>query len=466
MVTRVWSLADRLAVGIGLALLILGLILGLSGYAALSSLFENNLKESAESQARQLALFSADAILVYDYAPLERYARALADEPGIISVSILRNDGEVLALAGEQQLTSQLSIIKVEQALSIGNSDIGIVKISIDRQGMESALKNLAIAGLMVLVLLIITLFWVLRKFIDQGLIQPVQQLAKAANPLNTSHCPEPRELPQELERLAQTFRRLCSDIKTHLSERENAEQMVRDATERLTRDQRLATVGQVAAGLAHNLNTPLGSIKGYAQLLSERIDNKQQQQQATLIVEQAEVCASTVRNLLTAVRMPEVEQIEFDLYQQVLGAIELMRPLLRDQLTKVVDPVIPKGECCVALGDPGAVEQILFNLLTNAAQAGATVVEVNIYREINEGWMLTVEDNGPGIKSSMKTSMFDPFVTDKPPGEGTGLGLYMSQKLASGMGASLRLSDKLLKRGACFELRFNNISNLNETDQ
>ncbi len=420
MVGRVWTLAERLTVGIGLALLALSMILGISGYATLSSLFESNLRERAESQARQLALFSADAILVYDYATLERYSKELSDEPGILSVSIIRSDGEVLAEAGEQENWPPSSTIKVDQSLQLGNSDIGVVQLVVDRQGMEDSLRRLGISGLIVLMVLLIALFWILRKFIDRGLIRPVQQLAQAANPLNNKNCPEPKDLPQELESLAQTFRGLCSDIKTHLHERESAELRVRNATDILTREQRLATVGQIAAGLAHNLNTPLGSIKGYAQLLSERLTNPEQQHQASLIVEQAESRARTVNNLLTAVRMPEVERKEFNLYQQAMRAIELMRPLLRGQQTKIVEPENANIENCIAQGDPGAVEQILFNLLTNAAQAGATQVTVKLNQQGSaKSWVLTVQDNGPGIKHELRANLFDPFVTDKPAGEG-----------------------------------------------
>ena len=452
MVKRVWSLAERMAIGVGLALFMLSMILGVSGYVTLSSLFESNLTQRAESQARQLALFSADAILVYDYATLERYALALAQEPGIMSVVIKRHDGEKLAEAGTPQQASDLSLIHVQQKLRIGNSDIGVVQLSVDRKGMEDSLQRMALIGLGVLVVALILLFWFLRRFIHQGLILPVQQLARAANPLNAKQCPEPTQLPLELEQLARTFRGLCSDIKNHLKQREHAEQVVREVNERLTREQRLATVGQMAAGLAHNLNTPLGSIKGYAQLLSERLSDEGHRHHAALIVEQAESCAGTVRNLLTAVRLPEVEQIEFDLYQQVVGAVELIRPLLRGQNTKIVGPEKIVKQDLLVLGDPGALEQILFNLLTNAAQAGASEVSIKLQKKQPKAcWEITVSDNGPGIPETLRSSMFDPFVTDKPPGKGTGLGLYMSQQMASKMGAKLSLVRTSLQSGTQF---------------
>lgn len=452
---RRWSLAERLAAGIGLALLVLSLILGFSGYVTLSKLFESNLQQRAESQARQLALFAADAILVYDYGTLERYVKALADEPGILSVSISRNDGEVLAQSKPKTKTSDKPTIKVSQNLLVGQTNIGSVQLAVDRQAMEKSLQRMGLAGLVVLITLIVVLFWVLRRFVDRGLIQPVQQLARAANPLNSIQCPEPAELPKELQRLAQTFRDLCGEIKTHLKTREHDEQIIRETTARLTHEQRLATVGQMAAGLAHNLNTPLGSIKGYGQLLSERLDDTQQKYQAKLIVEQAEACANTVRNLLTAVRTPEVEQRPFELYRQVSGTIELVRPLLHGQGTTVIEPVRIKDIECLVTGDPGGVEQILFNLLTNAAQAGATKVVVTIKQKQDNNCVLLIADNGPGIKPELRNTLFDPFVTDKHAGEGTGLGLYMSQKLANDMGAELVLSDIYTESGARFELRF-----------
>ncbi|MCG7920452.1 MAG: HAMP domain-containing histidine kinase [Candidatus Thiodiazotropha lotti] len=453
MVKRNWSLTERLTAGVGLAMVMLSLVLAGGGYIALSKLFETHLTERAVSQARQLALFSVDAILVYDYATLERYTTELAREPGIVSVLIRRNDGELLAEAGVSPELDNPSLIHVEQGLSIGNSEIGRVFLSVDRAGMVEALFRVGLSGLGLLLLVLAILFLALRKFINSELILPVQQLAQSINPLHAEQCPEPTGLPEELQRLAQTFQRLCGEIKDHLAKRDQAEHMVRSVTERLNRDQRLAVVGQMAAGLAHNLNTPLGSIKGYAQLLEESGDDSQQHQ-ARLIIEQAESCAAKVTNLLTAVRLPEIEQQAFDLHQQVNGAVELIAPILKGYDVKINPPVEPEGERCIVTGDPGALEQILFNLLANAAQAGAIHVNLSVIRTSESGLVhLRVEDDGPGIPSNLQSTLFDPFVTSKPPGEGTGLGLYMSRQIAIQMGAELSMVTQDLNNGACFNL-------------
>jgi len=454
MVKRIWSLTERLTFGVGLAFLALSLILASLGYAALSNLLESHLSERAESQARQLALFSVDAILVYDYATLERYTTELAKEPGIVSVVIRRNDGELLAEAGSTLDISDESRIHVEQVFLIGESEIGSVFLSVDKKGMEAVLLRLGLTGLGLLLFVLTLLFLMLRKFINHELIQPVQALAQSINPLRAEQCPEPTGLPKELQHLAQTFQGMCSDIKNHLHEREQAEQMVRQVSERLSRDQRLSVVGQMAAGLAHNLNTPLGSIKGYAQLLAEDSEDENHKHQASLIIEQAESCADKVSNLLTAVRLPEIEAQAFDLNQQITGAIDLMAPILKGYGTQVNKPLSPKDGESMVVGDPGALEQILFNLLTNAAQAGAGRIDLRIESlDNNEGYRLNVEDDGPGIPQAMQSTIFDPFVTSKLPGEGTGLGLYMSRQIAIKMGAELSVEARNSELGACFTL-------------
>lgn len=457
MVKRSWTLSEQLGAGIGLAMLIMGLVLGSFGYITLSNILEDHLQERAESQARQLALFAADAILLYDYATLERYAKELADEPGIISVKIQRNDGETLAQASNPETSSNTSIIEVQQRLHIGQLDIANVTLAVDRRSMELTLQQLALVGFVVLLVLIITVFWIMRQFVERGVIKPVQQMVLAANPLKTDNCPEPKDLPEELARLAETIRGLCGEVRAHLIEREHAEQLARLATERLTREKRLATVGQIAAGLAHNLNTPLGSIKGFAQLLCENLDDPKNKQQASCIVTQAESCAATVRNLLTTVRPPEIVLREFDLYQQVVTSVEYMRPLLRDRGVEVIIMNEQNSEDRPkVMGDCGAVEQILFNLLSNAAQANATEVNIDFVVEPDDNnVVMNVCDNGPGISHALGESLFDPFVTDKAPGEGTGLGLYLSKQLAENMGADLFLSSTSSTNGACFSLMF-----------
>lgn len=457
MVKHTWSLTERLAAGIGLSVFILGLILGIVGYSILSSLFENNLKERAESQARQLALFAADAILVYDYATLERYATALANEPGILAVDVKRDDGEQLAQAGLALIPKDQSSIKVTQALQIGRSDIGVVNLTVDRSEMENTVQRIAIIGLLYLLLLIAILFWTLKRFVDNELIRPIQQLAQAASPLSSQQCPDPSTLPDELAKLADTFCAQRDAINAHLTERDNAELLARNATERLTREQRLAMVGQIAAGVAHNLNTPLGSIKGFAQLLIERLDKPEQITHAKHIVEQVKFCAETVGNLLTAVRPPEVERRAFNLYKQVIGVIELMQPLLRDRgmIIKAPDK-IDNNQAYETTGDPGAVEQILFNLFTNAVQANASILTIRLLDDIkNKTLSLEIHDNGLGISDNLRDKLFDPFITDKAPGHGTGLGLYLSRQLAEGMGAELDIAETGNIQGACFILRF-----------
>jgi len=476
MVTRPWTLSTRLGAGIGLTVMLLGLVLGVAGYTTLSGLLERHLRDSAESRARQLALFGADAILSYDYATLERYASALAREPDIVAVRVTRDDGELLASAGDTDgpgMRDASALIAASQSLHLGGSRIGSVQLWVDRGGMEASLRRLAVTGLVLLLGLIALLFWLLRHFVERSLIRPVQALALAANPLAAQQCPEPGSLPAELAQLSTTFHQLCASIQAHLNEREHAERLARAATERLTREQRLATVGQLVAGLAHKLNTPLGSIRGFAQLLSERSDDPRQRRQADLIIEQAEACATTVRNLLDSVHPGSPQARDFDLHAHLQGTVELMQPLLHKLSITILlpdtdatnpDSSTTSPDCRYTVtADPAGVEQILFNLLSNAIDAGADHVTLRLGERHQYPYgALWVCDDGagiapdaPSIAADLAERLFDPFITAKPPGQGTGLGLYLSRQLATAMGARLELSDHCRTPGACFALTF-----------
>ncbi|MFO0573494.1 MAG: HAMP domain-containing sensor histidine kinase [Polyangia bacterium] len=214
------------------------------------------------------------------------------------------------------------------------------------------------------------------------------------------------------------------------------------DRTEATVNEQRailleqLASLGRALQQVAHELNTPLASIQTLAVDLSHAVQSPDAAESIALIVDEARRCREISRELLSTAR---------------LGAHSPVRTVLADvvrraaRLTYGRNPgrggVVLRGEldlACVTDGD--RLLQILVNLLQNASDASDHPVEVTISHQSGRrgGAVLAVRDRGPGLPVEVRERLFQPFVSTKPPGKGTGLGLYTCARLAQQLGAEL----------------------------
>jgi len=198
---------------------------------------------------------------------------------------------------------------------------------------------------------------------------------------------------------------------------------------EQLAQSEKMSSLGQMISGVAHELNNPLASVVGYAQLIraSTKGDEKLQRRLETLERE-SHRCRKIVKNLLSFARRRAPERKPLSLNQVVENVIGLLRYQLRVdgiRLDKELSNQLPAIE-----GDAHQLEQLLVNLLTNAAQAirsedetGRVVVRTTL---IDGSVRMEIEDSGPGIPPELRSTVFDPFFTTKEAGEGTGLGLSL----------------------------------------
>ncbi len=211
---------------------------------------------------------------------------------------------------------------------------------------------------------------------------------------------------------------------------------------EQLRHRDRLATVGQISSGIAHEVGTPLNVIGGRARLITETDTTLiEAKQHAAAIVEQSERVASTIRQLLDFARRrgPQQEMAHIgDLARRVLG---LLRPLAGKRSVELV--LLSGGTAAAAAVDSTQIEQALSNLVMNAIQAipdGGTVrVGVDTVSRpmpedgsgpLLEHVRLTVEDSGTGIATENLPHIFEPFFTTQQAGAGTGLGLSITHEI------------------------------------
>jgi two-component system NtrC family sensor kinase len=223
---------------------------------------------------------------------------------------------------------------------------------------------------------------------------------------------------------------------------------LVQDVTEQqameaqLIQSEKLATVGQLVSGVAHELNNPLTSIAGLSEFLLEQKElGSGDRGHLRVIHEQAERAGRIVRNLLTFARKGTAERARLDLNDLVQRTLLLMSYdlRLRDVETQTELPEnLPE-----VVGDRHALQQVVLNLLTNAAQAVGDLPSDRPRFIRLETWAdglvhLRVTDTGPGVPESLERHLFTPFFTTKEPGHGTGLGLSISYSIVESHGGHI----------------------------
>ena len=238
---------------------------------------------------------------------------------------------------------------------------------------------------------------------------------------------------------------------------------MVEDVTEQqaletqLVQSEKLAAVGQLVSGVAHELNNPLTSIAGLSEFLLEQKElGKKDRGHLQVIQEQAERASRIVRNLLTFARKGASERVPVDLNDVIRRTLSLTSYDL-----KLKDIVVERelsGALPDVFGDRHGLQQVVLNLVTNAAHAVAENPRERPREITVSTWFdglvhLRVADTGPGIPDEIAQSVFTPFFTTKEPGKGTGLGLSITYSIVESHGGQIALEPRGPRGGAAFRV-------------
>lgn len=241
------------------------------------------------------------------------------------------------------------------------------------------------------------------------------------------------------------------SDLEKTIDRLSKANEALKSAQNEIVFSEKMATVGRLAAGLAHEVGNPLTSIMGYLSFMISNTENKEEKEMLTLILNETERINRIIKDLLNFARSRGDELIETcNPRDVVLETIRLLTPqkefkkiILQNNFVHTM-PVKFSGE---------ALKQVLLNLLINAIDVTPSQGTITITSKVeNNNLIIEVSDEGGGVPEEIKDKIFEPFFTTKPPGKGTGLGLSVVHTLVEKYGGTIEFENS--EKGAIFKVR------------
>jgi len=261
--------------------------------------------------------------------------------------------------------------------------------------------------------------------FLASRVVQPIRHLVLASKRIAEGDLDHKVKLKvkDEIRDLGEAFNFMASSLK------DRDEQIKERATQTIMKSERLATIGQLAAGVAHEINNPLGGILSYSHLVLEDMDaDNPGRQNVEKIVVQATRCREIVKGLLDFARQTEPEMSVANINEilnEALALVEKQALFHNIEVIKHLDP-----DPIQVMADYSQIQQVLINIIINAAESmeeqGELIIQI---KKTADGNFVLVEftDTGHGIPDENIDKLFDPFFTTKEVGRGTGLGLAVS---------------------------------------
>ncbi|MEO8844315.1 MAG: HAMP domain-containing sensor histidine kinase [Kofleriaceae bacterium] len=331
--------------------------------------------------------------------------------------AIARGDRDAVAKLGDDLETVVDRVVELNAQL---NADLEAR--SVDARHRAESLRDRSVVWTIGCFALAICLSAAVGIWLTRTIVRRVESLRRGARRIGAGNLDARIELSghDEFAELATSFNQMAAN----LAQEQSA----------LVRSQKLASIGQVAAGVAHELNNPLSVIIGYTKILRSEAGAADE---LRIIDDEARLCQRIVQELLDLARPHRLEIESVDLTQIAREAVERLQGAgaLRDRSVRVIakHPVVVSA-------DAGKLRQVIANVVVNAAEAteatGTITIDAMATADLAT---LTVADNGPGIAPDVRDQMFEPFVTTKS--HGTGLGLAIAQAIVDAHGGRISIS-------------------------
>jgi len=304
-----------------------------------------------------------------------------------------------------------------------GNT-VGILYVGVLASGFDAMRERtvLTFAGVSIAGMI---LALIIASVLSTGILRPLRTLRLASQDIAAGNLDTRvdmgRQAADEFVEVADAFNTMAASIK----ERDDK---LQENARKMTESKKLATLGQLAAGIAHEINNPLGGILMYSHMLREDLKQEENRENVMKIGREADRCKKIVKGLLDFARQTKPERTESNLnlvLNEVVALLEHQAIFHNIEITKDYNPSVP-----LLNFDVTQMQEVFVNLILNAAQAMEGKGSLTIVTEvIEEGRSVRIEirDTGPGISGVTLERIFEPFFTTKEVGRGTGLGLSIA---------------------------------------
>ena len=297
-----------------------------------------------------------------------------------------------------------------------------------------------ALLFVFVLTMVAVLLAIVMSYELSSSIMKPVTALIAATRKIAADPSPQPMQVlnaPPEIQALGQAFNHMAYAI------HRRDQQIHRQTSEKLMRSDRLAMIGQLAAGVAHEINNPLGSILLFSRLIMQQVPAQGRlRENLDRIEKETKRCHTIVKSLLDFARerKPLVESLDVNqLLDATLKLFEGQFLFQNIQIVKDYDSKLPKIEA-----DQSQLQQVFVNIILNAADAmkgKGRLVLMTRAQDPDQYIEISISDTGCGIPPENIDRIFDPFFTTKGVGHGTGLGLSVSYGIIQSHNGDIRVS-------------------------
>ena len=429
--------------------------LGLALDAAFEDPDRSGVPEIVDRITRQPSVY---AVLVYDergQALFRPEEPDLGPTPAEVD-SVLASGAsmQVERRLGEEDVYSVVYPIRDEDDRVVGAFEVA-QPLSFVREEMRRTRVRFFLNTAVLILAVTLLIQWLVHRFVAV----PLRQLTEGVRAIGAGDLRQRIHIDrksEELSGVAAEFNRMAESLQAAQDE------LVRGAEERLTLAQRvrhsekMAAIGQLAAGLAHEIGAPLHVIRGRADLLARRTERPEKEgRDLQIIVQQIDRITGIVRSLLDFSRHREPHFAPLSLREVVDGVADLLAAEAHRTGVELRTSDTPS---MTVNGDRDQLQQVVLNLLLNALQAvsaadGERVVQITGWPDPAAGQVvLRVTDSGPGVPPELAEQVFAPFFTTKAAGAGTGLGLAVARRIAEEHSGTLEAVPS--ETGGAFELR------------